>query len=141
MVREIITISIGECGIRIGNEVWKNYCCEHDISYEGEMIKKNKNKNINNSLRCVWDEQSNNRFVPRYLMLDTDCNAIDYVKNSKQKLLYQGQYRYYARHGKENAANNYLRGYSNSFIDHDILLRYYNVIKKLQKYFTTKLEK
>ena len=35
MPREIITIQVGQCGNQIGQEFWRQLCCEHGISPDG----------------------------------------------------------------------------------------------------------
>ena len=31
MVREVLTINVGQCGIQMGSTIWKQYCAEHGI--------------------------------------------------------------------------------------------------------------
>ena len=42
MVREVLTLNGGQCGIQLGQAVWEQYCAEHKIDKTGS--KKNKDE-------------------------------------------------------------------------------------------------
>jgi tubulin alpha len=104
MVREVLTIGVGQCGIQLGQQVWEQYCAEHDIDKVGKM--KDTKKKI--QFQCFFQEAGGGQFVPRNLMVDLEPNVIDDVKCSKFAKLYQEDF---LLQGKEDAANNFARGH------------------------------
>ena len=59
MVREVLTVNVGECGINVGHTVWQQYCAEHNIECDGLLSKNIPNNND--------QEIKGNKFVPRNL--------------------------------------------------------------------------
>eukprot|EP01084_Bolivina_argentea_P172217 298334_1 len=99
MVREILQIDVGQCGIQTGNVCWRNYCLEHGIDEEGNhydptniewrKVGPTKYANIKDySFRCLFSETQNRKFVPKALMVDLEPNVIDDVKSSTMRKLY-----------------------------------------------------
>ena len=39
MVREVLTLNVGQCGIQLGQAVWEQYCDEHNIDITGKKTK------------------------------------------------------------------------------------------------------
>ena len=37
MPREVLSISVGQCGIQMGEVIWRNYCAEHHIDRQGHI--------------------------------------------------------------------------------------------------------
>ena len=104
MVREVITLNVGQCGIQLGQAVWEQYCAEHDIGVTG----KKKGKVDDKSFMCFYEETGAGQFVPRNLMVDLEPNVIDDVKNSKYSKIFHPEF---LLAGKEDAANNFARGH------------------------------
>ena len=52
MVREVLTLNVGQCGIQLGQAVWEQYCAEHDIGVTG----KKKGKVDDKSFMCFYEE-------------------------------------------------------------------------------------
>ena len=112
MVREVLTINIGQCGCQLGQIIWEQYCHEHKIGVTGrknkEEKKKDDNDNEDKSFQCFFEESSTGQYVPRNIFIDLESNVIDDVRNSKYAAMYFKDY-YLA--GKEDAANNFARGH------------------------------
>ena len=119
MVREVLTISVGQCGIQLGSVVWEQYCAEHGVITTGENPsveshshghKKNRKRrnDQDHSFQCFFDETGAGRFVPRQISVDLEPNVIDDIKNSSYALMYQEDS---LINGKEDAANNFARGH------------------------------
>jgi len=104
MVREVLTINVGQAGIQLGQSVWEQYCAEHNIGVTGKKNDKAKDK----SFMCFYEETGAGQFVPRNLMVDLEPNVIDDVKNSKYSKIF---YPEFLLAGKEDAANNFARGH------------------------------
>jgi tubulin alpha len=105
MVREVVTINVGQAGIQLGQAVWEQYCAEHSIDVQGTKAVKVEN---DNSFMCFFEETGAGQYVPRNLMVDLEPNVIDDVKNSKYAKIFHPKF---LLPGKEDAANNFARGH------------------------------
>ena len=90
MVREIITIDVGGAGINLGSTIWEQYNLEHNIDNEGHRVKKNKDGGC--SFRSFYEEISDGTFRPKSLIADTECNAINNIKTSQYKNLFDSNF-------------------------------------------------
>jgi len=104
MVREVLTVSVGQCGIQLGQRVWIQYCAEHGVTKTGE----NPDKSDDGTFQCFFEETGSGQFVPRNLSVDLEPNCIDDVKNSDFAAIFQEDF---LLAGKEDAANNFARGH------------------------------
>jgi len=104
MVREVLTINVGQCGIQMGSTIWEQYCAEHGITVKGD----NPDTSDDGTFQCFFEETGAGQFVPRNLMVDLEPNVIDDVKNSKFSAIYHPEF---LLAGKEDAANNFARGH------------------------------
>merc|ERR1711971_384541 len=84
MVREVLTINVGQCGIQMGSTIWEQYCAEHGITAKGD----NPDTSDDGTFQCFFEETGAGQFVPRNLMVDLEPNVIDDVKNSKFSAIY-----------------------------------------------------
>jgi len=106
MVREVLTLCVGQAGIQLGQAVWEQYCCEHNINVNGR--KENDDEKKDNSFKCFYQETGAGQYVPRNLMVDLEPNVIDDVKISKYASIFHPDF---LISGKEDAANNFARGH------------------------------
>ena len=104
MAREVISIHVGQAGVQIGNSCWELYCQEHGIQPDGVMA----NKTEDMSFSTFFSEVSDNKYVPRMVMVDLQPTVIDEVRNGPYRQLYHPEQ---LITGKEDAANNYARGH------------------------------
>jgi len=107
MVREVLTINVGQAGIQLGQAVWEQYCCEHNIDEKGTKPTSSDSK-PDHSFTCFFDETGAGQYVPRNLMIDLEPNVIDDVKNSEYANIFDSNF---LLSGKEDAANNFARGH------------------------------
>ena len=105
MVREVLTLNIGQCGIQLGQAVWEQYCAEHDIQKTGQRDDAKPNSS---AFKCFFQETGAGQFVPRNLMVDLEPNVIDDVKSSEFSAIFHPEF---LLSGKEDAANNFARGH------------------------------
>ena len=93
MVREIVTISVGEAGINVANHTWKRYCEEHNISRDGHVEDQKSQPGIPAPIpdpefdptpdtppQCFFDETKDQIFVPRNISIDLDPSTIENIK-------------------------------------------------------------
>jgi tubulin alpha len=104
MVREVLTVNVGQAGIQLGAAVWEQYCCEHQIDNGGKRDAEMKDVNF----KCFFEETGSGQFVPRNLSVDLEPNVIDDVRNSKMASMFHPEF---LLAGKEDAANNFARGH------------------------------
>jgi len=104
MVREVLTISVGQGGIQMGNAIWKQYCKEHDIGVDG----KKKKAGNDNYFKTFFEETINGQLVPRNLGVDLEPTVLDDVRRGPLKCLFHPEF---LVNGKEDAANNFARGH------------------------------
>eukprot|EP01084_Bolivina_argentea_P287475 493302_1 len=83
MVREILTISVGQCGIQLGHRVWQQYNVEHLVSASGH-----KEKTGGRCFQCCYQQTKENTYLTRNLMIDTDPDSISQIKSSKYAAIY-----------------------------------------------------
>jgi tubulin alpha len=105
MVREVLTVSVGQCGIQMGNSVWAQYCTEHNIDKSG---KRKETKTKDDDFKCFFEETNAKQLVPRNLCIDLEPNVIDDVKNGTYAAVFDENF---LLAGKEDAANNFARGH------------------------------
>eukprot|EP01084_Bolivina_argentea_P219580 372397_1 len=104
MVREVLTICVGQAGIQLGQTVWEQYCAEHSIGHKGNK----QTNNLDQSFLCFFEETGAGQYVPRNLMIDLEPNIIDNVKNSNYSKIFHPEF---LLSGKEDAGDNFARGH------------------------------
>ena len=105
MMREVITICVGQCGIQMGQKIWEQFCAEHCITPTGSM----ESKSEDNRFECLFQEtETEALYTPRSLMVDTEPDAINNVRRSKFSQIFDHNF---LLHGNEDAANNFIRGH------------------------------
>jgi tubulin alpha len=116
IMREIISISIGQAGVQVGNQCWELFCLEHGIQPDGMMSltnhSNNKSSSItnddNNAFSTFFNETGSGKHVPRAVYIDLEPTVIDEVRNGPYRQLFHPQQ---LISGKEDAANNFARGH------------------------------
>jgi len=104
MVREVLTVCVGQCGIQLGQTIWEQYCAEHGVTVKGD----NPETKDDGTFECFFEQTGAGQYVPRNLMVDLEPNVIDDVKNSKYSAIFHPDF---LLPGKEDAANNFARGH------------------------------
>jgi len=106
MVREILTISVGQGGNQLANASWDQYCNEHSIGYDGTRPESVDDKDKN--FYTFFEETSAGQFVPRNLGVDLEPTVLDDIRKGKRQQMYHPEFLVNA---KEDAANNFARGH------------------------------
>eukprot|EP01083_Nonionella_stella_P272542 924289_1 len=105
MVREVVSLNIGRCGIRLGHAVWEQYSAEHGIDATGHKLKSStRNENVD----VFYHEKDEGQYVPRNLMIDLEPSVIEDIQNSKYSKMFHSDF---LLSGKEGANNNWAAGY------------------------------
>lgn len=106
--RETISIHVGQAGVQIGNSTWELYCLEHGIQPDGTMDA-TQGGDKDNGYSTFFADTPSGKIVPRSIFIDMEPTVIDEVRTGKYKDLFHPDYMI---NGKEDAANNFVRGYS-----------------------------
>jgi len=107
MVREVLTVNVGQGGIQLSNAVWTQYCAEHSIKDDGKPDKDKFNKK-DEYFKTFFEETQAGQYVPRNLNVDLETSVNDDVANGPKSSLFHPEF---LISGKEDAANNFARGH------------------------------
>jgi len=102
--REVITISVGQAGIQLGNAVWRQYTAEHNINKDGTL--KNEAKDM--YFTTFFEETGTGQFVPRQITVDLEPTVVDDIRTGDYAQMFHPEF---LLNGKEDAANNFARGH------------------------------
>jgi len=105
-MREIITIHVGQCGNRIGQNFWEHISQEHNISpdgtHQGEYNLKLEKIDV------YFDESFKSRHIPRAVFVDLEPIPIEAVQASKLGRIFRPEN---FISGKNGASNLWAKGY------------------------------
>merc|ERR1712027_36382 len=106
IMRECISVHMGQAGCQIGNSCWELYCLEHGIQPDGHMPS---DKTFgDDSFQTFFSETGAGKHVPRAVFIDLEPTVIDETRCGTYRQLYHPEQ---LINGKEDAANNYARGH------------------------------
>ncbi|VVC44741.1 Tubulin/FtsZ, 2-layer sandwich domain,Tubulin,Tubulin, conserved site,Alpha [Cinara cedri] len=111
--RQVITVHVGQAGVQMGNAVWELYGLEHGIDRDGKLLTpeaagrpaQDPSPSDNSTF---YKETLAGQYIPRTVMVDLEPTVIDQIRTGPGKNLYHPDQ---LISGKEDAANNYARGY------------------------------
>jgi len=127
-MREIISIHVGQGGIQVGNACWELFCLEHGIQPDGAL----KGEPNDRAFSTFFQEHGNGKFVPRCVFADLEPSVVDEVRSGQYRSLFHPDR---LISGKEDAANNFARGYYT--VGRDLLEPTLNQIRKLAEQCTS----
>lgn len=85
--REVIHIQVGKAGNAIGHEFWRDICSEHGIFADGSELAGtfdlSKERFREERLPVFFNEGSNQRWVPRCVLLDTNISDLAHFAQDK----------------------------------------------------------
>lgn len=122
--RETLSVHIGQAGIQMGNNIWELFCLEHGISPDGTI--EPATGDWESAYSTFFSETQSKKIVPRSIFIDTEPTVIDQTRCGKYKNLFHPDQMI---NGKEDAANNFARGYST--IGSNLLPNVTNEIRKM----------
>jgi len=103
--REVLTVNVGQAGIQLGNAVWTQYCCEHQIKQNGELSEE---AGDDKYFTTFFEETGTGQFVPRNITVDLEPTVVDDVRTGPYAQMFHPEF---LLNGKEDAANNFARGH------------------------------
>merc|ERR1711881_568753 len=108
IMRECISVHVGQAGVQIGNACWELYCLEHGIQPDGTMPSDKTVGGGDDSYSTFFNETGSGKHVPRAVFVDLEPTVIDEVRLGTYRQLFHPEQ---LITGKEDAANNYARGH------------------------------
>jgi len=104
--REVLSISVGQAGIQLGNAVWEQYSTEHSVKNDGTLPDDLKDKD--KYFTTFFEETNAGQFVPRQITVDLEPTVVDDVRTGARASMFHPEF---LLNGKEDAANNFARGH------------------------------
>ncbi|XP_066564546.1 tubulin alpha-1C chain-like isoform X1 [Amia ocellicauda] len=108
IMRECISIHIGQAGVQMGNACWELYCLEHGFKPDGTLDGVELVDQVDSSFGTFFSETGAGKHVPRAVFIDLEPTVIDEIRLGTYRQLYHPEQ---LISGKEDAANNYARGH------------------------------
>ncbi|KAH0474990.1 MAG: hypothetical protein KVP17_004064 [Porospora cf. gigantea B] len=100
---EIVSLHVGQAGVQAGSSAWKLFCLEHGVDFEGSMLGGDVQ-----SASTLFQQTSDEHYVPRAVMVDLEPTVIDEVKSGPMRHLFNPDLMVDTQDG---AANNFARGF------------------------------
>mmetsp|Transcript_75054 Transcript_75054/g.160818 ORF Transcript_75054/g.160818 Transcript_75054/m.160818 type:complete len:503 (+) Transcript_75054:213-1721(+) len=75
MVKEVLTIHVGQAGCQVGSKCWELFCLEHQINPNGtrpHIPDEELDDGKDHAFESFFSETSHGQFVPRAIFVDTD---------------------------------------------------------------------
>jgi len=107
-MRECISVHVGQAGVQMGNACWELYCLEHGIQPDGQMPTDRQVGSKDDSFNTFFSETGGGKHVPRAIFVDLEPTVVDEVRTGVYRQLFHPEQMVT---GKEDAANNYARGF------------------------------
>ncbi|EJD53246.1 tubulin gamma chain [Auricularia subglabra TFB-10046 SS5] len=107
MPREIVTVSLGQCGNQMSSVFWQRLCAEHGISKDGILeewaTEGGDRKDV------FFYQADDEHYIPRAILIDLEPRVITNITSSSQ--LYNPENIYLSKDGG-GAGNNWAAGYT-----------------------------
>jgi hypothetical protein len=88
IMREVISIHIGQAGTQVGNACWELYCLEHGIQPDGQMPSDKSVGYGDDAFNTFFSETGAGKHVPRAVFLDLEPTVIDEVRTGTYRQLF-----------------------------------------------------
>merc|ERR1712013_841704 len=86
IMRECLSIHVGQAGVQIGNSCWELYCLEHGIAPDGVMP--SDKTPGDDSFSTFFQETGTGKHVPRAIFVDLEPSVIDEVRTGTYRTLF-----------------------------------------------------
>ena len=106
MMRECISVLVGQAEVQMVIACWELYCMEHGIQPDVHMP--SEKASGDDSFSTFFDETGAGKHVPRAVFVDLELTFIDECRKGTYRQLFHPEQMVT---GKEDTANNYARGH------------------------------
>lgn len=111
MPRELISLSVGQCGNQVGSSFWEYLCRDHGIAKDG-TLEEYAAEGVSNDRKDVFFYQADDdHYVPRAILVDLEPRVIGNIMSGPYKNLYNPENVYVSKNGG-GAGNNWAQGYT-----------------------------
>jgi tubulin gamma len=111
MPRELISLSVGQCGNQVGSSFWEYLCRDHGIAKDG-TLEEYAAEGVSNDRKDVFFYQADDdHYVPRAILVDLEPRVIGNIMSGPYKNLYNPENIYVSKNGG-GAGNNWAQGYT-----------------------------
>ncbi|BGP40795.1 Tubulin beta chain (Beta tubulin) [Rhodotorula kratochvilovae] len=107
MVRELITLQVGQAGNQVATSFWETVLQEHGLGDDGTLLT-SATPLQTDRLDVFFSEAANKKYVPRGLQIDLEPSTGDAIKGSKLGHLFRPSGFIF---GSSGAGNNWAKGY------------------------------
>jgi tubulin beta len=108
-MRELLTIQVGQCGNQIGSAFWDTISLEHDVNISNGKCEKKDNWEVKQErMNVFWKEATQERWVPRSIMMDLEPGVFDTMKSKPIGQLFRPDN---FIQGTSGAGNNWAKGH------------------------------
>merc|ERR1711930_39943 len=108
IMRECISVHVGQCGLQVGNACWELYCLEHGIQPDGQMPTDATIGGGDDAFNTFFSETGAGKHVPGCVFMGLEPTVVDEVRTGTYRQLFHPEQ---LITGKEDAANNFARGH------------------------------
>jgi len=106
-MREIVHIQAGQCGNQIGSKFWEIITDEHGLNTEG-IPDEDQNDIQSERLEVYYNQASDNRYIPRAVLVDLEPGTMDAIKGGTMGMLFKPDNYCF---GQSGAGNNWAKGH------------------------------
>ncbi|KAG5977393.1 hypothetical protein E4U55_006848 [Claviceps digitariae] len=103
---EIVHLQVGQCGNQVGTAFWRNILGEHGLDNNGEYHGDNRVQL--DRINVYFNEASNNKYVPRAVLVDLEPGTMDAVRAGPLGRLFRPDNFIF---GQSSAGNNWAKGH------------------------------
>ncbi|VVT46120.1 uncharacterized protein SAPINGB_P001056 [Magnusiomyces paraingens] len=107
-MREIIHLSVGQCGNQVGNAFWQTICAEHGISYDGSYTGNTPESQLTRANVYFNELNHHKRYVPRSIIVDLEPGPIDSLRSGPLGSLFKPDNYVFSQ---ASAGNNWAKGF------------------------------
>ncbi|GAA5831427.1 hypothetical protein JCM5353_005719 [Sporobolomyces roseus] len=107
VLREIVHLQTGQCGNQIGQKFWETVSEEHGIAQDGQYVGHDEALQLD-KISVYYNEASNNKYVPRAVLVDLEPGTIDVIRSSPMGGLFRPDNFVF---GQSSAGNNWAKGH------------------------------
>ncbi|EJD41480.1 gamma tubulin [Auricularia subglabra TFB-10046 SS5] len=109
MPREIVTISLGQCGNQMNSVFWQRLCAEHGISKDG--ILEDWATEPGDRKDVFFYQADDEHYIPRAIMVDLEPRVVNNILSGPYSSLYNPENVFLSKDGG-GAGNNWAMGYT-----------------------------
>jgi tubulin gamma len=109
VMREVLSLHVGQCGSQIGTEFWKRLCAEHGIGPDG-ILQDHAAEAAGDRKDVFFYQADDDHYVPRAVLVDLEPRVIRNIQTGPYRNLFNPENVFVAPDGG-GAGNNWASGF------------------------------